>query len=442
VRFVSTHRGTAPVDLKTALFHGLAPDGGLYLPERIPKLAAELLEDLAAASRQEIAYHVLAPYVEELSSGTLRTLVSEALDFEIPLVPIEPGVFILELFHGPTLAFKDIGARVMARLMAAFHNEDDEELTILVATSGDTGSAVAHAFLGIPRTRVVILYPDGKVSPLQEKQFTTLGKNVMALAVAGTFDDCQRMVKDVFADRKLRVAKRLTSANSINIGRLLPQIVYYFLGLSQLLRSGLAGASDGKKGEPGAVFSVPSGNFGNLCGGLLAKRMGLSCRRFIAATNVNDVVPEYLRTGRFAPRASIATISNAMDVGNPSNFARIQALYHGDRDAFRREVLGSRHDDDETRRAIREVHGRTGTILDPHTAVGFLALKAARAELGDIEGIVLATAHPAKFREEVERVLQKEIALPPALEEALSRESRSRKVGSSSSELKELLLSS
>ncbi len=357
-----------------------------------------------------VARHLLA---DEIPADVLDATVKDALDFPMPLQEIRPGVFVLELFHGPTLAFKDVGARFMARSLAGFHDPGAGPLTVLAATSGDTGSAVARAFLGLEGTRVVVLFPEGQVSRLQESQFTTLGGNVLALAVQGTFDDCQRLAKEAFADEELRDALLLTSANSINVGRLIPQIFYYFQGWAAL---------PGK--ASGALFSVPSGNFGNLTAGLMARRLGLPGAGFVAATNANDVVPAYLRTGRYRARPSVRTISNAMDVGAPSNFARIMALYGGDGAALGADVTGSAWTDDDTRACIRRVHEAHGRVIDPHTAVGLLGLEKALEEGRGEVGIVLATAHPAKFAETVEPLIGRSVPLPPALEECLRRERR------------------
>jgi threonine synthase len=389
MRFVTT-RGRAPAaSLEFALFDGLAPDGGLYVPESLAPWTADDVEHLCELSLTELAIRVLRPFVsEEMSDAALDELARDALSFPVPLVAVEPSVYALELFHGPTLAFKDVGARVMARVMAALHDGGDPT-TVLVATSGDTGGAVAHAFYQVPHMRVVVLYPAGRVSPTQEAQLTMFngerGSNVRAYAVDGSFDDCQRLVKSTFGDDELLRRVRLTSANSINIGRLLPQMIYYFHAIAQL------------DGEPAtAVVSTPSGNFGNLTAGLMAKRAGLPIARFVAATNVNDEVPAYLATGRFEPRASIHTIANAMDVGNPSNFERMTWLYGGDVDAMRRDIVGSRHDDDEVRATIRRVYQERGYLLDPHSAIAYLGLK---AHAHGAPGIFLATAHPAKFIE-------------------------------------------
>jgi len=395
MRFITT-RGRAPAaSLEFALFDGLAPDGGLYVPESLTPWTADDLERLPGLSLTELAIRVLRPFVsEELTDTALDELARDALNFPVPLVALEPNVHALELFHGPTLAFKDVGARVMARVMAALHDGGDPT-TVLVATSGDTGGAVAHAFYQVPHMRVVVLYPAGRVSPTQEAQLTMFngepGSNVRAYAVDGSFDDCQRLVKSTFGDEDLLRRVRLTSANSINIGRLLPQMIYYFHAVAQL---------DAAPGT--AVVSTPSGNFGNLTAGLMAKRTGLPVAGFVAATNVNDEVPEYLATGRFEPRASIHTIANAMDVGNPSNFERMTWLYGGDVDAMRRDIVGSRHDDDEVHATIRRVYEERGYLLDPHSAIAYLGLK---AHARGAPGIFLATAHPAKFIEIVAPII-------------------------------------
>lgn len=406
MRYVSTRGGAPAVSLAEALRQSVAPDGGLYVPEEIPRLDAATRRELATRPLAEVGRVVLAPFLrEELGEETVDELVADALDFEIPLRELEPGRFLLELFHGPTLAFKDVGARTLARLLARIR-EGGRPLTVLVATSGDTGGAVADAFHGVDGIRVVVLYPEGKVSPLQERQLATLGGNVRAFAVTGTFDDCQRLVREAFADAEITERAGLTSANSINIGRLLPQVVYHAFALSRLERP---------------VVVVPSGNFGNLTAGLIARRLGWDVARFVAATNVNDVVPEYLRTGDYRPRPSVRTLSNAMDVGAPSNLERIRWLHGDDVESIRAEIGGASATDDETRETIREVEARTGVVLDPHTAVGWRSLGAELERHSGAPGVVLATAHPAKFREEVEATLGREIELPEALERLLDR---------------------
>lgn len=444
MRFVSTAASTAApelVSLADALRRGPAPDGGLYMPERIEPFDAATLARLARidpsgrAGKAEIGATVLGRLVgDALPRETLVELLGEALDFPIPLRRLDARRHLLELFHGPTLAFKDVGARTLARLLARTRSTEHETgavLTVLVATSGDTGGAVARAFHGVAGTRVAVLYPRGQVSPLQERQFATLGGNVRAFAVDGTFDDCQRLVKGAFADTELAESLSLTSANSINLGRLLPQTIYYFLAWAALGPKVAAAMLDG---APGPVWSVPSGNFGNLTAGLLAHRLGLPATRFVAATNVNDVVPEYLRLGLFTPRPSARTISNAMDVGDPSNLVRIRCLYGADTDgagldALRRDVVGSAHDDDATRRELLAARERWGVMLDPHTAVGCLGLEEAlRQAPAEAPGIVLATAHPAKFSEVLEPLFG-EIALPEALAERLDAELLSEPLG-------------
>jgi threonine synthase len=421
LRFVSTRHQAPPVSFTTALFDGLAPDAGLYVPETIEPWRADEIERLPRRTLTEIGLRALRPFTRgEIDPATLEAVVVEALNFPIPLVEVEPGIFALELFHGPTLAFKDVGARVMARLMASLHRGDDP-ITVLVATSGDTGSAVAHAFHRVPNTRVFILYPDGRISPTQEAQLTMFNGergNVRAYAVAGSFDDCHRLTRDVFGDAALRRSMRLTSANSVNVGRLLPQSVYYFHAVAQMT------AREGRE----VVFSTPSGNFGNLTAGLLAKRAGLPVARFVAATNANDVVPAYLDTGRFEPRPSVATLANAMDVGHPSNFERMLWLYGGALDAMRRDIAGSRFTDDEVRATIRRVHAERGYVLDPHSAIAYMGLVGRTGRVGQAGrvgpvgqvGVFLATAHPAKFGEIVEPIIGRAVERPARLEAALN----------------------
>jgi len=413
------------------LFEGLAPDGGLYQPATLRPLSPQAIAALRGGSLHATALGVARHLFEgALPEPELERLIAEALDFPIPLVALTDRLHVLELFHGPTCAFKDVGARFMARLMAHYRAGDDRPLTILVATSGDTGGAVAHAFFPVPGARVVVLYPEGKVSPLQERQFTTLGGNVTALVVAGTFDDCQRLVKEAFADPDLR-RLRLTSANSINIGRLLPQIFYYFHAWAQLPET-----------PAELIVSVPSGNFGNLTAGLMAKRLGLPVTRFVAATNVNDVVPQYLATGVFVPRPSVATLSSAMDVGNPSNFARMRALYGDDPEPMRRDVEGHAYTDDQTRAGIARARADWDRVLDPHSAVACLGLAQGMADRPGATGVFLATAHPAKFAEIVEPVIGRTVPLPERLQACLARAPRVVRIGSTLKELKTVLLGS
>jgi threonine synthase len=434
MRYVTT-RGQAPAtSLEWALFDGLAPDGSLYMPETIDRWSAEELAGLASRSLVEIGMRVLRPYTAgEITEAQLASIVGDGLNFPIPLVEVEPGVHALELFHGPTLAFKDVGARVMARLISALH-DGGAPTSVLVATSGDTGSAVGHAFHGVPHTRVIVLYPDGRVSPRQEAQLTMFnaepGTNVRAYAVAGNFDDCQRLVKAASSDTDLLKQVRLTSANSINIGRLLPQMVYYFHAIAKL----------GPLGNACAVVSTPSGNFGNLTAGLMAKRAGLPIIRFIAATNVNDVVPVYLATGRFEPHASKQTLANAMDVGNPSNFDRMSWMYGGQVEAMRRDIIGSRHLDEEVVATIRRVYDDRGYLLDPHSAIAYLGLTRNRVPGDANPGVFLATAHPAKFHEIVESVIGRTIERPAPLAEALARPRHIMRLDASLEAVKERLL--
>jgi threonine synthase len=449
MRFVTTRSagspGTGPplehpvsVTLKTAMLEGLAPDGGLYVPERIELWREPELQRLPERTLTEIAYRALRPYTRpELDATTFEAVVVEALNFPIPLVDVEPGICALELFHGPTLAFKDVGARTMARLMASL-DTGDQPLTVLAATSGDTGSAVAHAFHGVPHTRVVVLYPDGRVSPTQEAQLTMFNSedgNVRAYAVAGSFDDCHRLTKEAFANAQVRRDVRLTSANSVNIGRLLPQMVYYFHAVAQAARF-----------APGAeiVVCTPSGNFGNLTAGLIARRAGLPIGRFVAATNVNDVVPAYLRSGVFEPRASVQTLANAMDVGNPSNFERMRWLYHDDLTAMRADVAGCRYSDDSVKATIRSVYEQRGYLLDPHSAIGYMGLtdylRRSGEQGGDRIGIFLATAHPAKFSEVVQPVLGRPLDTPAPLAEALARPRHVLKIGATFEAVRRTLL--
>jgi threonine synthase len=422
LRFITTRGESPPVPFTAALFAGIAPDGGLYVPETIEPWSADELTRLSRRSLTEIGLCALRPFTRgDLDPATLEAVVVEALNFPIPLVEVQPGIFSLELFHGPTFAFKDVGARVMARLMASRHRGDDP-LTVLAATSGDTGSAVAHAFHGVPNTRVVILYPDGRVSPTQEAQLTIFNgeqSNVRAYAVAGSFDDCHRLTREAYANPDLRRSMRLTSANSVNVGRLLPQSVYYFHAMGQLGRVGHAGE---------VVFSTPSGNFGNLTAGLMAKRAGLPISRFVAATNANDVVPAYLETGRFEPRASLATLSNAMDVGHPSNFERMLWLYGGDVDAMRADIRGCRFSDDDVRATIKRVYEEHGYLLDPHSAIAYMGLtgregldmRDGRDGQDGKTGVFLSTAHPAKFAEIVEPIIGRPVEKPAALAAALN----------------------
>ena len=404
-------RGAAPaVTFREALFAGLAPDGGLYVPQLLPVLDPAVWTAARGATMAETGTAMLGPLIgDEIPVADLKGLLTEAFDFPVPIVQLDHRLSVVELFHGPTFAFKDVGARVLARLMSHFHEDGQAPLTVLVATSGDTGGAVAQAFHGVPRTRVVVLYPHGQVSAVQEAQFTTLGGNVTAVAVAGTFDDCQRLAKQAFGDAALRARARLTSANSISLGRLLPQMVYY----------GFA-AAHAAAGSP-LVISVPSGNFGNLAAGLMAMRMGASIDGFHAATNVNDTVPRYLRSGLVEPRPSVATLANAMDVGDPSNLERIRWMFGEEVEALRRVVTASVHTDDDVRRALRELDVRHGYVADPHTAIAYLGARDVLAQTANVQAQCLATAHPAKFGDVVEPIIGRPVPVPAPLAAAMRR---------------------
>lgn len=431
MQFYSTTHQSPDVSLREAVFRGLPPDNGLYMPERIPTLPSAFFDKIESLTLPEIAFEVAHALLgEDVPAGELRRIIDTAISFEVPTVELEPGVFVLELFHGPSMAFKDFGARFMAALMSYFLQKEAQEINILVATSGDTGGAVAQGFFQTPGIRVTILYPTGKVSDIQEKQLTTLGGNVTALEVDGTFDDCQRLVKQAFLDPELRRQFNLASANSINISRLVPQMFYYFAAYAQLK----------KWGKP-LVFSVPSGNFGNLSAGLMAWRMGLPVKQFIAATNLNHVVPDYLASGQYAPQPSVETISNAMDVGNPSNFVRMKLLAGEEWEAVRSLVTGRFYDDAQTRQAIRDVHERTGYVLCPHTAVAYLALtNYLRSTDESVTGVVLSTAHPAKFLPTVEESIGKKLPLPPRLADLLGKKKEALAMGTGFEEFKGWLL--
>ncbi|TFV96191.1 threonine synthase [Algoriphagus kandeliae] len=413
MKYYSTNNPSHQVSLSEAVIKGLAPDNGLYMPERIPVLSPELINRMSEMSFREIGYEVIsALFSEDLSDHQIQELVDHTLAFDASIVKVEEYVYSLELFHGPTLAFKDFGARFCSKLMSMLDEEKAQKIYVLVATSGDTGSAVANGFLGVDGVEVIILFPRGKVSPLQEKQFTTLGKNITALEVEGVFDDCQTLVKQAFLDEELNQKLLLTSANSINIARWIPQCLYYFYAYSRLPKNG-------KK----VVFSVPSGNFGNIGAGILAARMGLPIDHFVAATNLNKVVPEYLKGAEFLAQPSIQTLSNSMDVGNPSNFPRLKALFGDDESFFREKVKGYFYTDEETVRAIQQVKEQ-GYILDPHGAVGYLGLKDFMAENPGYVGVFLETAHPGKFKDVVEEALGETLVLPDRLAAFLKGEKK------------------
>ncbi len=395
MHYYSTNHNTPDVSLEQAVTQGLAADRGLFMPERIDPMPQSFFHGISSMSFQELSFEVAKKFFgEDIPEYTLQKIVFNTLIFDTPLVELKENIHSLELFHGPTAAFKDVGARFMARLLSHFLGKEKKMVHVLVATSGDTGSAVANGFLGVPGIKVHVLYPKGKVSDIQEKQFTTLGQNITALEIDGTFDDCQALVKSAFMDEQLKKKITITSANSINVARFLPQAFYYFNAWSKL-----------KDKTRQVVFSVPSGNFGNLTAGLFAKRMGLPVSKFIAANNLNDIVFNYLKTGVFEPRPSVSTIANAMDVGDPSNFSRILDLYDHKHQAITADITGTTYSDDQIRETLLFVFHSTGYLLDPHGAVGYRALDEL---LKDGEtGIFLETAHPAKFTETVEQVVGK-----------------------------------
>ena len=406
MKYYSTNHTAPLASLHEAVVKGLAPDRGLYMPERIKKLPREFFDTIDRLSFQEIACRVAdAFFGEDIKADDLHRIVCDTLQFDCPIVEVEPGIYSLELFHGPTLAFKDVGARFMARMLQYFIREEGtEKVNVLVATSGDTGSAVANGFLGVDGIHVYVLYPKGKVSKIQESQFTTLGQNITAIEVDGVFDDCQALVKQAFMDGELNARMRLTSANSINVARFLPQAFYYFYAYAQLKRIGR---------EHGYVVCVPSGNFGNITAAIFARQMGLPVKRFIAANNANDIVYKYLQTGQYSPHPSIQTIANAMDVGDPSNFARISDLFGGDWHKISSLMSGATYTDEQIRQAMRHCYAANGYTLDPHGACGYQALK---DQLLDGEtGVFGETAHPAKFKETVEEAIGTEVKIPERL---------------------------
>ena len=418
MKYYSTNKQSQSVSLQEAVVKGLASDRGLFMPEAIKALPSSFYDHIEDLSFQEIAYRVAdAFFGEDIPADTLKDIVYDTLNFDVPLVKVEENIYSLELFHGPTLAFKDVGGRFMARLLSYFiRKEGQKDVNVLVATSGDTGSAVANGFLGVEGIHVYVLYPKGKVSEIQEKQFTTLGQNITALEVDGTFDDCQALVKSAFMDKELNDHLLLTSANSINVARFLPQAFYYFYAYAQLKKMGQA---DNKK----VVVCVPSGNFGNITAGLFGKQMGLPVSRFIAANNKNDIFYQYLQTGKYNPRPSVATIANAMDVGDPSNFARVLDLYQESHEAICRDISGTTYTDEQIRETVKTTYQQTGYLLDPHGACGFRALKEGLKE-GEV-GIFLETAHPAKFLETVEDIIADKVTIPAKLQEFMKGEKQS-----------------
>ena len=428
MKYYSTEIRQMERSLKEAVLGGLAPDGGLFMPERIPVIPEPQIQSFRSKTFQVIAMEIaLSLFHEDLPDSVITEITHSAINFDTPLVQVEESIYTQELFHGPTLAFKDVGARFMARMMGHFTRDLTREINVLVATSGDTGSAVASGFWNVDGIQVYILYPSGGVSQLQEKQLTTLGGNITALEISGTFDDCQRLVKSAFQDKDLTEKMILTSANSINLARLLPQSFYYFNAWARLPEN------------REFYVSVPSGNFGNLTAGLIAGKMGLPVKHYIVATNVNDVVPEYLDTGKFRPRPSIPTIANAMDVGNPSNFARILDLYDHSHRGISEAMSAYSYTDAELRKTIGETYQRTGYLLDPHGAAGYLALKDHEPREEGIPGVFLETAHPGKFSLTVEEVIESTVEIPKQLLEASSKKKSSTKLPSDYTAFKDFL---
>lgn len=429
MKYYSLNDKNSKVSFEEAVIKGLAPDKGLYFPEKLTQLPKSFFENIENLSNHEIAYEVIKQFVgNEISEIELKQIISETLSFDFPLVKVEDSIYSLELFHGPTMAFKDVGARFMSRCLAYFNRDKNQSNTVLVATSGDTGGAVASGFLGVNGVKVVILYPSGKVSDIQEKQLTTLGNNISALEVDGVFDDCQDMVKRAFLDEELKT-KNLTSANSINIARWLPQMFYFFFAYKEL-----------KPLKKPLIVSCPSGNFGNICAGILAKKLGLPLTHFVASTNANDTVPRFLSNGNYDPKPSIATISNAMDVGNPSNFVRIQEMYNNDLNEFNKDFSSYAFTDDETRQAIKHIYESFGYIAEPHGAVGYLGLKNEMKNNPDNIGFFLETAHPIKFLDNVEPLLNIKLPIPQQIESVLHKNKVSHKI-KSYNQLKSYLLS-
>ncbi|MEA1884302.1 MAG: threonine synthase [Thermotogota bacterium] len=412
MKYFSTKDNGLKIDLKTAVITGMPSDGGLYMPEDFPQISTHALLEFQNMPINEIAKVILHDFiVDDLNQSDFEEIVDDALNFDTPLQTMTDNISVLELFHGPTLAFKDVGVRFMSRLLSKLIKNDKQEINIVVATSGDTGSAVASGFYNVEGIRVFILYPSNKISDIQKKQITTYGQNIHPLEIKGNFDDCQKIVKQLLTDNQIKRDHGITTANSINIARLLPQIVYYFKAISQL--------KDFNK----LYISVPSGNFGNLCAGIIAKKMGLNIEKFIAATNINDVVPQYLITGEYLPKPSKSTLSNAMDVGDPSNFERIMDLYHHDYKIIKDDIIGLAFTDEQTKEKIKDVFQKYQYLLDPHGAVGFLAMQETlelNAFNPDIRGIALETAHPAKFLEHMEKIIDRTIEIPSRLKERLS----------------------
>jgi threonine synthase len=430
MQFYSTNKVSANVNFKEATIQGQAPDKGLYFPTSIPLLPKDFINSLNVLSREEIALKVIEPYVAEtIPISTLENIVTETINFDIPLVPINEHISSLELYHGPTLAFKDIGARFMSRCLGHFVKDNKKEVTVLVATSGDTGGAVANGFYDVPGVNVVILYPSGKVSSVQELQLTTLGKNITAIEVEGSFDDCQQMVKQAFTDVQLNDQLFLTSANSINVARWLPQQFYYFFAFQQW-----------KDNQHPPVIAVPSGNFGNICAGMLAQASGLPVAHFIAACNANDVVPNYMQTQQYKKTKAIATISNAMDVGDPSNFIRILEIFQQDFNSLKNNLTSVSISDDATINTIKNIFAEHKYLLDPHGAVAYTALETYLQQHPGKKGIIHETAHPIKFYDVVEPLIDRQIDIPGHVQEVLKKQKQSLEMRADFEELKEYLI--
>ncbi len=429
MKYYSLNHNAPKVSFQEAVIQGLAPDKGLYFPESLTPISKDFFENIENYSNEEIAFIAMQQFVgDEIPVENLKEIIAETLCFEFPTIKLEKNIYSLELYHGPTMAFKDVGARFMSRCLAYFNKDkSNAKNTVLVATSGDTGGAVASGFLRVSGVDVVILYPSGKVSDIQERQLTTLGQNITALEVDGVFDDCQDMVKKAFLDNELKL-NNLTSANSINIARWLPQMIYFFVAYKQL-----------KHLNKPMIFSCPSGNFGNICAGIIAKKLGLPIEHFVAATNVNDTVPEFLETGRYNPKPSIATISNAMDVGNPSNFVRIQEMYNNDLQEFEKDFSSYSFNDEETVIAMQEIYKNSNYIAEPHGAIGYLGLKNEMQNHENAIGVFLETAHPIKFLDTVEPTLGIKLEIPKQIESVLNKEKVSIKI-SSYDDLKAFLL--
>ncbi|MDN3618527.1 threonine synthase [Polaribacter undariae] len=426
MNYYSLHHKSPKSTFKNAVVEGLAKDRGIYFPDNIQQLSKDFIENISDYSNHEIAYEVIKQFVgDEIPTEKLKEIVANTVSFDFPLVKVDDNIASLELFHGPTMAFKDVGAKFMAQCLEYFNKDSDDEVTVLVATSGDTGGAVANGFLGAKGVNVVILYPSGKVSHIQEKQLTTLGQNITALEVDGVFDDCQEMVKTAFLDEE--ITKTLTSANSINVARWLPQMFYFFFAYKEL-----------HKKHKDIIFSVPSGNFGNICAGIMAQKLGLPIKHFVASTNVNDTVPNYLVDGIYKPKPSKATISNAMDVGNPSNFIRIQELFNNDLEALKSAFSSYSFSDDETRATMKEIYTNSGYVADPHGAVGYLGLKKHGLKENEF-GVFLETAHPVKFLDVVEETLPVKVAIPEQIKKVINNKKVAFKA-SNYQDLKDFLL--